>query len=73
MLFLSRRECVALQIEKVTLQFETISERLVWALCISNSGAWTLSVREIPLYILADTLWEENYASCICRYCDYMR
>ena len=65
--FVTPRECDDLHVEEVTLRSETISKSLVWALCISNSRVWTLSVRERSLCILVDIAWEENSASCTCR------
>jgi len=61
-----------LQVEEVTLRSETVSESLVWAHCISDSGVWYLSSSERPLYVLADTTWEKDPTSYVCGwYCDH--
>ena len=60
------RECECLQVEEVTLRSETIFESLIWALCISASGVWFVSCAKRSLFILTDTTWKEDYASCVC-------
>jgi len=67
--------CVeGLQVEEVTLCYKIVCESLVWVLCISDSGVWSLLSRERSLYVLTDTTWEEDLASCVCGwYCDHRR
>jgi len=35
--YVTQGVCKCLQVEEVTLCFETVSESLIWALCISDS------------------------------------
>ena len=64
--FVAQKEYRCLQVEKVTLRSEIVSESLVWTLCINDSEVWSLSSRKRSLCVLADTRWEEDYACCVC-------
>jgi len=72
--YCSERVCAeSLQVE-VTLRSETVTEGLVWVLCISDSGVWSLKSRERPLCVLTNTAWEEDPASCVYGwYCNHRR
>ena len=64
--FVAQKEYRYLQVEKVTLRSEIVSESLVWALCINDSRVWSLSCTERPLCVLTDTAREEDPASYVC-------
>ena len=73
-LYYSGKVCEGLQVEEVTLWSKTASESLVWVLCISDSEVWSLSRKERPLCVLANTRWEEDPTGYVCRwYCDHSR
>ena len=47
--FVVQGECESLQVEEVTVRFETVSESLIWALCISESGVISVVQRKTTL------------------------
>jgi len=60
-------EYEGLQVEKVTLRFELVSESLVWALCISDSGVWSLLSKKTTLYFGGYKMGRGSFWLCMLK------